>query len=110
MSPNTLVPEMEGAVGEGIVSDVEVSIPVEGPGPMVRVPDFSPCYNYAESVNPLFDPRRVLLRRTFFINEDCSKYLSVWLLPGPRLSTLGGSGRLEQDACSSRGGTRADIR
>jgi len=25
----------------------------------------------------MFDPRLVLLRRTFFINEDCSKYLSV---------------------------------
>ena len=62
---------MEGAVGEGIVSDVEVSVPVEeGPGPMFRAPDFTPCYNYAESVNPLFDPRRVLLRRTFFNIED----------------------------------------
>ena len=40
-------------------------------------PHFNPCYNYVESVNPIFDPRRVLLRRTFFINEDCSKYLSV---------------------------------
>ena len=73
---------MEGAVGEGIVSDVEVPGPVEeGPGSMVRAPDFSPCYNYAESVNPLFDPRRVLLRRTFFINENCSKYLSVGYYP-----------------------------
>ena len=57
MSPDTLVHGMEGAVGEGILSDVEVPGPVEeGPGPMVRAPDFSPCYNYAESVNPLFDP------------------------------------------------------
>jgi len=34
----------------------------------------------------MFDPRRVLLRRTFFINEDAPK--TCWLLPGPRLSTL----------------------
>ena len=57
MSPNTLVPEMEGAVGEGMVADVGVSVPVEEePGPMVRVPDFTPCYNYAESVNPCSIP------------------------------------------------------
>ena len=97
MSPDTLVPEMEGAVGEGIVSDVEVPGPVEeGPGPMVRAPDFSPCYNYAESVNPFFDPRRVLLRRTFFI-EDCSKYLSVGYYPARDylpLVELGASNRM----------------
>ena len=29
----------------------------------------------------MFDHRRVLLRRTPFINEDCSKYLSVGYYP-----------------------------
>ena len=66
MSSNTLVPEMDGAVGEGITG---VDTAEEGTGPMVRAPDLNPCYKYAESVNPLFDPRRVLLRRTFSINE-----------------------------------------
>ena len=53
MSSDTLVPEMKGAVGEGITGAgvlEEVSVPV------IRAPDFNPCYNYAESVNPLFDP------------------------------------------------------
>ena len=27
--------------------------------------------------NPAFDPKRVLLRRMFFINEDKTKYMSV---------------------------------
>ena len=82
MSSDTLVPEMEGAVDEGIVLDVEVPGPVEeGPGTMVRAPDFNPCYNYAESVKPFFDPRSFLLLRNFFINEDCSKYLSVGYYP-----------------------------
>ena len=67
MSSDTLVPEMEGAVGEGITG---VGVLEEAPGPVVRAPDFNHCYNNAESVNPLFDPRRVLLRRTFFTNKD----------------------------------------
>ena len=70
MSSEILVPEMDGAVGEGIEG---VDVVEEGPDPLVRAPDFNPCYSYAESVNPMFDPRRVLLRRKFFINEDCSK-------------------------------------
>ena len=73
MSSDTLVPEMEGAVGEGIT---DAGVLEEASGTVIRAPDFKPCYNYAESVNPLYDPRRVLLRPTFFI-EDCSKYLSV---------------------------------
>jgi hypothetical protein len=31
--------------------------------------------------NPAFDPKRVLLRRLFFINEDRTKYVSVGLYP-----------------------------
>ena len=31
--------------------------------------------------NPAFDPKRVLLRRLFFINEDRTKYV-CWFLPG----------------------------
>ena len=54
MSLETLVPEMDVAVGEGIVV---VYVVEEGPGPMFRAPDFNPCHSYAESVNPMFDPR-----------------------------------------------------
>ena len=69
------VPQLEGVVGEGIVD--EVVVVGERTGQTLRPPDFNPCYSYVESVNPTFDPRRVLLRRRFFINDDCSKYLSV---------------------------------
>jgi len=31
--------------------------------------------------NPAFDPKRVLLRRMFFINEDKTKYMSVGYYP-----------------------------
>jgi hypothetical protein len=31
--------------------------------------------------NPAFDPKRVLLRRLFFINEDRTKYVSVGFYP-----------------------------
>jgi len=32
-------------------------------------------------VNPAFDPKRVLLRRMFFVNEDKTKYVSVGFYP-----------------------------
>ena len=32
-------------------------------------------------VNPGFDPKRVLLRRMFFINEDKTKFVSVGFYP-----------------------------
>jgi hypothetical protein len=50
MSSETYVPELEGAVGEGIIGEGE------GTGPTLRPPDFNPCYSYVESVNPLFAP------------------------------------------------------
>ena len=36
----------------------------------------------------MFDPRRVLLRRNLFINEDCSKYLSVGYYPAREYQPL----------------------
>ena len=33
--------------------------------------------------NPAFDPKRVLLRRMFFVNEDKTKYVSVGYYPAP---------------------------
>jgi hypothetical protein len=44
---------------------------------LVNAPELDECNHYVENVSPLFDPKRVLLRRTFFINEDYSKYISV---------------------------------
>ena len=37
----------------------------EGTGPTLRAPEFNQCHNYSEFVDPMFDPMRVLLRRTF---------------------------------------------
>jgi hypothetical protein len=31
------------------------------------------CLDYVEAVSPAFDPKRVLLRRFFFLNENKSK-------------------------------------
>jgi len=31
--------------------------------------------------NPFFDPKRILLRRLFFINDDWTKYVSVGFYP-----------------------------
>ena len=39
-------------------------------------------YNfYVETVNLAFDPKRVLLRRLIFIDEDRTKYVSVGFYP-----------------------------
>ena len=48
----------------------------------VRPPlEFETCNFYYEGVNLIFDPKRVLLRRLFFINEDRTKYVSVGFYP-----------------------------
>jgi len=47
----------------------------------VRLPEFDTCNFYAEAVNLIFDPKRFLLRRLFFIDEDRTKYVSVGLYP-----------------------------
>ena len=68
--------ELEGVVGEGIGEGVS-----EGNGPTLRPTYFNHFYCYVESVNPMFDPRSVLICRIFFINEVCSKYLPVGYYP-----------------------------
>ena len=40
-------------------------------------PEFDTFNYYSETVNLIFDPKRVLLRRLFFIDEDRTKYVSV---------------------------------
>ena len=49
MSSETPVPQLEGVVGEGIGEGVS-----DGTDPTLRPPDLNPCYNYVESVNPMF--------------------------------------------------------
>jgi len=44
-------------------------------------PEFDPCNFYVENVNLAFDPKRVLLRRLFFIDEDRTTYVSVGFHP-----------------------------
>jgi hypothetical protein len=44
---------------------------------LVKAPEFDTCNYYTESVGLAFDPKRVLLRRVFFLNKDKYKYVSV---------------------------------
>jgi len=48
---------------------------------LVRPPEFDTCNFYVENVNLAFDPKRVLLRRLFFIDEDRTTYVSVGFYP-----------------------------
>jgi hypothetical protein len=45
--------------------------------PKRLAPKIDECVEYTEIVSLAFDPKRVLLRRIFFINEDKSKYVSI---------------------------------
>jgi len=47
------------------------------PPKLIRQPDFDTCNFYVENVNLAFDPKRVLLHRSFFIDEDRTAYVSV---------------------------------
>jgi hypothetical protein len=49
--------------------------------PTIKAPELDVCNHYVENISPLFDPKRVLLRHTFFINEDYGKYVSVGFYP-----------------------------
>jgi len=55
----------------------ETSSPEASAPKGVRTPEFDTCHFYAEAVNLIFDPKRVLLRRQFFIDEDKTKYISI---------------------------------
>jgi len=55
----------------------EASSPEASAPKRVRPPEFDTCNFYAEARNLIFDPKRVLLRRLFFIDEDRTKYVSV---------------------------------
>ena len=51
------------------------------PPKLIRQPEFDTCNFYVENVNLAFDPKRVLLRRLFFLNEDRNAYVSVRFYP-----------------------------
>ena len=52
------------------------------PPTTVEAPVLDECtYVIAEHLSPEFDPNRVLLRRTFFVNPEKSKYVSVAFYP-----------------------------
>jgi len=51
------------------------------PPKLIRQPEFDTCNFYVENVNLAFDPKRVLLRRLFFIDEDRTTYVSVGFYP-----------------------------
>jgi len=48
---------------------------------LVRPPEFDTRNFYAQAVNLAFDQKRILLRRTFFIEEYRTKYVSVGFYP-----------------------------
>ena len=69
------------------------------PYPKIKAPEFDTCNFLIENVSPEFDPKRVLLRRVFFLNEDKTRYVSVGFHPsknyqplvefgGPRLKSI----------------------
>ena len=47
----------------------------------LRALDFDTCNYYVEAINPMFDPKKVLLRRPFFIDVDRTRYVSVGFYP-----------------------------
>jgi hypothetical protein len=47
-----------------------------------------PCTYTEGSVDLLFDPNRVLLRRLFFLNPEKTKYISVGFYPGRNYQPL----------------------
>jgi hypothetical protein len=47
----------------------------------VLAPTFDTFTFVVENINPLFDPKRVLQRRKFFINDEKSRYLSAGFYP-----------------------------
>jgi len=59
----------------------ETSSPESSAPKRVRPPEFDTCNFYAKAVNPIFDPKRVLLRRLLFIDEVRTKYVSVGFYP-----------------------------
>jgi hypothetical protein len=49
--------------------------------PMRQASKSNECLDYVEAISPAFDPKSVLLRRIFFLNEDKSKYVSIGYYP-----------------------------
>jgi hypothetical protein len=54
----------------------------------VLAPNFDACKFLEETISPLFDPNRVLLRRVFFINGDKTRYVSVGFYPAQNYQPL----------------------
>jgi hypothetical protein len=53
-----------------------------------RVPSPDTCNNFVESISPTFDPCWVLLRHLYFINDDRTRYVSVWVYPARNYQPL----------------------
>jgi hypothetical protein len=54
----------------------------------VPAPTFDTCTFLEESINPLFDSTRVLLRRVFFLNTENTRYVSVGFYPAQNYEPL----------------------
>jgi len=55
---------------------------------IIKAPEFDTCNFLIENVSPEFDPKRVFLRRVFFINEDKTRYVSVGFYPSRNYQPL----------------------
>jgi hypothetical protein len=54
----------------------------------VRVPTLDMCKYLLETISTQFDPQRALLRHTFFIDTDKSRYVSVGYYPARNYNVL----------------------
>jgi hypothetical protein len=59
----------------------EEESPESPPQPKRQATKPNACLDYVEAVSPAFDPKRVLIRRIFFINEEKFKYVSIGYYP-----------------------------
>jgi hypothetical protein len=57
----------------------------KSPAPKKQAPD---SLAYVEPVSPIFDTKRMLLRRVFFVNADKSKYVSVGFYPARNYESM----------------------
>ena len=77
------------------------SAPADSPAARKRMEELEPTPNICTycPINPAFDPKRVLLRRLFFINEDGTKFVSVGFYPARHYLPLVEFGVLRRAGC-----------
>jgi hypothetical protein len=69
--------------------------------PKRKVTKFNECLEYVEAESPAFDPKRVLIRRIFFINQEKSKYVSISYYPARNYVPMVEFGSVRKNRLSS---------